>query len=96
MNKLILSLVLAVTLVVVPSTVALAATDTVTVTATPGYVAFTNAPNSWTLNGITGSSVINPNTTYYSNPLGDTTPPQRYGCGWRVPFYHHQHQHCSH
>lgn len=47
----------------------------VTVTATPQYIAITNSQTTWTLNGITGNSVIQVNTTYYSNPLGDTTPP---------------------
>lgn len=34
-----------------------------------------NTPSTWTLNGITGNSTINPDTVYYSNPNGDTTPP---------------------
>ena len=50
------------------------ATD-ITVTATPSYISFSSAPTTWTLNGITGSSKIDVNTTYYANPLGDTTQP---------------------
>lgn len=65
---LVLSLVL-----VVP---AFAATsDDVVVTATPEYIAITNAPATWTVNGLTGNSVIVVSTTYYSNPVGDTTVP---------------------
>lgn len=50
------------------------ATD-VTVTASPSYISFSSAPTTWTLNGITGGGKIDENTTYYANPLGDTTPP---------------------
>lgn len=34
-----------------------------------------NAPASWAINGITGNGAISTNTTYYSNPNGDTTQP---------------------
>lgn len=55
---------------------AMAATsDDVVVTATPEFIAITNSPATWTVNGIAGSSVILVSTTYYSNPLGDTTTP---------------------
>lgn len=60
---------------------AMAATSaTVTVTATPSYIACTNAPDTWTLNDIVGDGVtpkgtIAPDTIYYSNPLGDGTAP---------------------
>ena len=74
-KRLLISFVLAVALLVVPIAGALAADDTVTVTATPSFVGISNLPNTWTLNGITGNSVIEPNTTYYSNPLGDTATP---------------------
>jgi hypothetical protein len=50
------------------------ATD-ITITATPSYVSFSSAPTTWTLNGITGDGKIEVDTTYYSNPLGDDTPP---------------------
>ncbi len=33
------------------------------------------SPTTWLLNGITGSGKANINTTYYANPLGDTTAP---------------------
>ena len=67
------SLVLAVLLLSLVSTV-VSATD-ITITATPSYVSFSSAPTTWTLNGITGDSKIDVNTTYYANPLGDTTAP---------------------
>lgn len=35
----------------------------------------TSAPDTWTLNGITESGAIIPDTIYYANPNGDTTPP---------------------
>jgi hypothetical protein len=46
---------------------------TVRVLAAP--VAIGNSPNAWRINGITGNGVISTNTTYYSNPRGDTVPP---------------------
>lgn len=47
----------------------------VTVTATPAFIAISNSPTTWTINGITGSGVIAEDTIYYTNPLGDTTSP---------------------
>lgn len=38
-------------------------------------IAITNTPNTWLVNGITGKGTLSTNTTYYSNPLGDTTAP---------------------
>ena len=38
-------------------------------------IAITNDPSTWTINGITGSGYIDPNITYYSNPLGDLLSP---------------------
>jgi hypothetical protein len=59
-----------------PAMGASAATSaTVTVTATGQYLTFSNSPATWSVGGITGSGFIAPNTTYYSNPLGDTTAP---------------------
>lgn len=76
MKRLLISIVMAVALLVIPVSGALAATETVEVTATPGYVAISNAPDAWILNGIGGgNSAIDPDITYYSNPLGDTTAP---------------------
>lgn len=76
MKRLILSTILALVLALSISLPVLAATSAnVTVTATPEYIAITNAPTTWTINGISGSGVIQTSTTYYSNPLGDTTSP---------------------
>lgn len=47
----------------------------VTITAIPTFVAITNSPDTWIINGITGNSMISPDTVYYSNPLGDTAVP---------------------
>ena len=76
MKRLIISIFLAVALLVIPVSGALAATtQNVTLTATPAFIAISNSPADWTINGITGNSVIEPSTTYYTNPLGDTTVP---------------------
>lgn len=76
MRKLFISLVLALMLLASFAVPALAATsDTVDVTATPEFIAITNAPGTWTINGLTGTSVILVDTMYWSNPLGDTTTP---------------------
>ncbi len=78
MKRLLISFVLALALLVVPVAGALAdTTDTVLVTATPSYLGISNSPDTWTLNNATGSGtgVIEPATTYYANPLGDTTAP---------------------
>lgn len=78
---------------------AMAATaQNVTVTAAPAYIAITMVGNgggspavAWTLNGfatVPGDSLIDPSTSYYANPLGDTTAPANPvvlgGCGWTV------------
>ena len=47
----------------------------VTVTATPAYMCIVIDNLTWTINGLVGNGTIAKNTTYYSNPLGDTTPP---------------------
>lgn len=76
MKRKLLSLVLALVLILSVGIPALAAdSQNVTVTATPLYLAITNDPATWTLNGITGAGTISPDTIYYSNPLGDTTAP---------------------
>lgn len=55
--------------------VAFAATSAdVTVTGTPSFIAITGT-DTWTINGLTGNSRLYIDTTYYSNPLGDTTSP---------------------
>ena len=75
MKRLLVSFVLALALLVVPIAGALAAQDTVEVTATPSFVGISNSPDTWTLNGISGDNIISANTTYYANPQGDTTAP---------------------
>lgn len=52
-----------------------ATSQDVTVSATPNYIDIANTPATWDLNGITGDGTVDINTTYYSNPNGDTTPP---------------------
>lgn len=76
MRKTLLAILLALALVVIPAGNALVLTSqNVDVTATPAFISISNAPSTWTINGITGSGVIAPNTTYYSNPGGDTVSP---------------------
>ena len=78
MKRKVLSLLLALSLITsILTAIPVLAADSqdVTITATPLYLAITNSPSTWTLNGITGSGTIAPDTIYYSNPLGDTTPP---------------------
>lgn len=76
MKRLILSLALALVLVMSFAMPVLAVpSQDVTVTATPSYIAISNDPSTWTLNGITGNSVTIIDTIYYANPLGDTTTP---------------------
>lgn len=52
-----------------------AASANVTVTATPSYIAISNAPVDWTVNSLTGSSVMAVDTMYWSNPENDTVSP---------------------
>ncbi len=79
--KHLISIVLATVVLLIPFQGAFAATTAdVTVTATPSYVAITNAPtpSTWIINGIKGNSRILTNTTYYSNTTNstsDTTAP---------------------
>ena len=60
---------------VVPFRVLAATTVDVTITATPSFVTIAVTPTSWVLNGLTGDHKMRINTTYYSNPLGDTISP---------------------
>lgn len=63
-------------LLFLPVSQAFAATSqNVTITSTPSYIAISNDIATWTLNGITGDDVVDIDTIYYSNPLGDTTTP---------------------
>ena len=76
LTTLTLVLMLLVALVLPPALPVSAATsDTVAVTATPEFIAIANAPGTWTVNSLAGTSVILVNTMYWSNPLGDTTTP---------------------
>jgi len=69
----VIAAILAVLLVALLSTTA-SATD-VAVTASPSYISFSSAPITWDLNDITGDGLVNVDTIYYANPLGDTTAP---------------------
>jgi hypothetical protein len=73
MKRLLIAGILVVVMAMVMPNVVFA-TD-VTITASPSFLEFGSTPTTWTLNGITGSGKIDENTTYYSNPLGDTTEP---------------------
>jgi len=79
MKKLLVTMLLALALIVVPVTPVLALTaQDVTVTATPSFIAISNAPGTWTVNDIVGvvtKGVMVVDTVYYSNPLGDCTSP---------------------
>lgn len=71
-----LAIILALALLLVPVGNALADSSAdITVTATPLYLSLVLDVNTWTINGITGDGIIDNDTTYYSNPLGDTTAP---------------------
>ena len=76
LKRKLLPIILSILLLLTIAVPAIAAdSQDVTITATPLYLAITNTPNTWTLNGITGAGTISPDTVYYSNPLGDTTTP---------------------
>jgi flagellar basal body-associated protein FliL len=64
-KKLLISIILAVALLLIPVSGAFALTSqNVTVTAAPAFISIANTPSDWTINGITGSGKIVPNTTY--------------------------------
>jgi len=76
LTLLFLAIVLAMVMYLVPIDRVLGATTaTVTVNATPAFVTLTVAPDTWDVNGITGSGAASTGTTYYSNPLGDVLIP---------------------
>lgn len=75
MKKLSLFVLLSFLLSLIPSFVEAATSVDVTITATPTFVAISISPTSWILNGLTGDHRMRINTTYYSNPLGDTISP---------------------
>ena len=79
-RKLIVGLVLALILMLSFSTPVFAVPEEVTVTATPAFLAISNAPGTWAPNDIVGDGVTPkgftaPDTVYYSNPLGDELSP---------------------
>jgi hypothetical protein len=77
MRKTLFAILLALALVLIPVGSAFAATSAqVDVTAHPSILSISNSPATWEVNGITtpGSKIVK-NTTYYANPLGDTTAP---------------------
>ena len=47
----------------------------ITITANPLFLSITNTPNTWTMNDLVNHKAVHTGTTYYSNPLGDTTAP---------------------
>ncbi len=76
MKRLLISFILVIALLALPVSGVLAATSQqVTVTAWPGYIAITNTPSTWTINGISGTGFIAWNTYYYSNLGGDNITP---------------------
>lgn len=78
MKRLVIAVILAVALVIVPASGALAATSQdVTITAQPGFIAIANSPTAWVINDVADATgkYIAVDTIYYSNPLGDTTIP---------------------
>ena len=78
-RRIIVGILLTLVLMVTIALPALAATSAnVTVTATPAYLAITNAPGTWDINDIVGvgnKGFVIVDTVYYSNPLGDCTIP---------------------
>jgi hypothetical protein len=64
-----------ITLLAVTLPVEAATSNNIVITGTPSYIGLATAQNTWTINGLTGNSKIKPSTTYYSNPIGDTTAP---------------------
>ena len=52
-----------------------ATSEEITLDYTPAYLDVSTTPTTWSMNGIAGNGVVEINTVYYANPLGDTTPP---------------------
>lgn len=77
-RKTLIAILIALALVVIPVGSALALEYAeVTVTATPSFISISNSPIAWAINDVAeaGGKTILVDTTYYSNPLGDTTAP---------------------
>ena len=72
-----LIVVIALVVLLVPSTAFAATFQEVTVTATPSFISISNSPGTWAINDVAGAGgkTILVDTVYYSNPLGDTTVP---------------------
>lgn len=89
MRKTILAILLALALVLIPVGNAFAASSVdVSVYATPMVLSLTVAPTDWYINGVGpsgptyvpfGDNKTRPDTTYFSNPLGDNLTPDAYG-----------------
>jgi len=76
MRKLLIPVILVIALAILPVSSVLAATSAqVTVTAVPGYIEISNAPSTWTINGIAGNGVLSANTTYYASATSDNVTP---------------------
>jgi len=81
MKKLLVAMLLALVMVVAFAVPAFAdPSQDVVVTATPAFIAISNAPGTWAPNDIVGDGVTpkgttGPDTYYYSNPLGDELSP---------------------
>jgi hypothetical protein len=79
MKRLTLGLVVAALIagVMIPSVAFASTSQNVTVTGAPSFIAITNTPSTWTINGASdnGSGYILPATTYYSNPVLGTASP---------------------
>lgn len=75
MRKIILIAAMVMVMVMAPMVALADTSQDVDVYATWSYATIANSPGNWTLNGITGNSLIAVDTVYYANPLGDTTTP---------------------
>lgn len=74
--RLLIPIILAIVAIIAMAVPLQAATyQDVTVTATPEYISISNGQSTWTLNGITGTSVIDVDTVYYANAQGDDQVP---------------------
>lgn len=75
-SRILVGLLLAMIIVASVSVPTMAATsNNITITGAPAFMSISTAQNTWTINGITGSGKMANNTTYYSNPGGDTVAP---------------------
>jgi len=77
MRRILVGVLSALALVLVSVVPAFAdSSQNVTVTGAPLYLSISNTPSTWTINGITGSGLIEPDTTYYAKgSTNETTAP---------------------